>query len=54
MRDWVILQYGPALRLGNHTFENPPSHLSAHLHLDVDLMIQIEVSIVCTERLVCT
>ena len=55
MGDWVILQSGPALRLlGNHTFANPPSHLSAPLPLDDDLMVHIEVFIVCTERLVCT
>ena len=29
--------------LGNHTFANPLSHLSAPLPLDVDLMVQIEV-----------
>ena len=51
MGDWVILQSGPALELGNHTFANPPSHLSAPLSLDVDLMVHIEISIVCTERL---
>ena len=50
MGDRVILQSGPALGLG----PNPPSHLSAPLPLDVDLMAQIEVSIVCTEMLVCT
>ena len=54
MRDWVILQSESALGLGNHTFANCPSHLSASLPLDVDLMVQIEVSTVCTERLVCT
>ena len=54
MGDWVILQFGPALGLGNHTFANPPSHLSAPLALDVDLMAQIEVFIVCMERLVYT
>ena len=32
--DWVILQSGPVLGLGNHTFANPPSHLSAPLSLD--------------------
>ena len=53
MRDWIILQSEPALELGNYTFANPPSHLAAPLPLDVDLMTQIEVSIVCTERLVC-
>ena len=46
MGDRVILQSGPALGLGNHTFANPPS---PPLPLDVDLMAQIEVSIVCTE-----
>ena len=54
MGDWVILQSGPALGLSNPTFANPPSNLSAPLPLDVDLMAQIEVSIVCTDRLVCT
>ena len=54
MRDCVILQSGSALELGNHTFTNLASHLSAPLLLDVDLMAQIEVSIVCTEKLVCT
>ena len=54
MRDWVILQSIPALGLGNQTFANPSFHLSAPLLLDVDLMTQIEVFIVCTERLVCT
>ena len=55
MGDWVILQSGPALGLlGNHTFANPPSHLPAPLPLDDDLMVHIEVFIVCTERLVCT
>ena len=54
MWDWVILQSGPALGLDNHTFANPSSHLPAPLPLDVDLMAQIEVFIVCTERLVCT
>jgi len=54
MGDWVILQSEPALGMDNHTFTNPPSHLSAPLPLDVDLMAQIEVSIVCTDRLVCT
>ena len=44
----------PPFGLCNHTFANPPFHLSAPLPLDVDLMLQIEVSIVCTERLVCT
>ena len=53
MGDWVILQFGPALGLGNHTFVNLPSHLSAPLPLDVDLMAQVEVFIVCTEMLVC-
>ena len=43
MRNWVILQFGPALGLGNHTFANSPSHLSAPLPLDVDLMAQNEV-----------
>ena len=52
--DWVILQSGPALGLDNHTFANPSSHLSASLPLDVDLMTQIEVFIVCMKRLVCT
>ena len=52
--DWVILQFGPALGLGNHTFVNLSSHLSAPLPLDVDLRVQIEVFKVCTERLVCT
>ena len=51
--DWVILQSGPALRLGNRTFVNSRSHLSASLLLDVDLMAQIEVFIVYTEKLVC-
>ena len=54
MEDWVILQSKPALGLDNHTFTNSSSHLSALLPLDVDLMAQIEVSIVCTEILVCT
>ena len=54
MGDWVILQAGPAFRLSNHNFANPPSHLSAPLPLDVDMMVQIEVFIICTERLVCT
>ena len=54
MEDWIILRSGPALGLGNHTFANPPFHLSAPLPLDVDMMTQIEVSIVCMERLVCT
>ena len=54
MGDWVILQFGSALELGNHTYENLSSHLSTPLPLDVDLMSQIEVSIVCMERLVCT
>ena len=54
MRDWIILQSGSALGLNNHIFANPPSHLSALLSLDVDLMAQIEVFIVCTEMLVCT
>ena len=54
MGNYIILQSGPAIGLGNHTFANSPSHLSAPLPLDVDLMAQIEVSIVCTERLVCT
>jgi len=54
MRDWIILQSGHALGLNNHTFANPPSHLSAPLSLNVDLMAQIEVFIVCTEMLVCT
>ena len=54
MRDLIILQSESALGLGNHTFANPPSHLSTPLPLDVDLMAQIEVSIVCTEMLVCT
>ena len=54
MRDWVILQSEPALGLCNHTFANPPSHLSAPLPLDVDLRVQIEVFKVRTERLVCT
>ena len=28
MEDWVILQSGPALGLGNHTFANlPPTYL---------------------------
>ena len=40
--------------IGNHTFTNSPSHLSTFLPLNVDLIAQIEVSIVCTERLVCT
>ena len=52
MGDWVILRPGPVLGLGNHTFANPPSYLSAPLPLDVDLMTQIEVFIVCTEKLV--
>ena len=26
MGDEIILQSGPALRLGNYTFANPPSH----------------------------
>ena len=51
MENWVILQYGPALGLGNYTFANSPSHISAHLPLDVDLMAQIEVSIVCMKIL---
>ena len=54
MEDWIILQLTAHLGLGNHTFANIPSHLFASLLLDVDLMTQIEVSIVCTERLVCT
>ena len=54
MGDGIILQSGPVLGLGNHTFANPPSYLSAPLPLDVDLMTQIEVFIVYTERLVCT
>jgi len=54
MGDWVILQSGPALELGNHTFANPPSHPPVPLPLDVDPMIQIGIFIVCTERLVCT
>jgi len=54
MRDWVILQSGPALKLSNHTFANAPSHLPASLPLDVDPMALIEVFIVRTERLVCT
>jgi len=53
MGDSVILQSGPAFGLDNHTFAKPPCHLSAPLLLDVDLMAQIEVSIVYTERLVC-
>ena len=36
MADWLILQSGPALGLGNDTFANPPSHLFAPLPLDVD------------------
>ena len=49
--------------IGNHTFANPPSHPSAPLPLDVDpmaqievsiVLAQIEVSIVCMKRLVCT
>ena len=47
MRDWIILQSEPALELGNYTFANSPSHISAPLPLDVDLMAQIEVCIVC-------
>ena len=39
--DWLILQSEAAIVLGNHTFANPPSHLSAPLPLDVDLMTQI-------------
>jgi len=54
MRDWVIFQSGPALGLDNHIFVNFPSHPSVPLPLDVDLMFQIEVSIVYTERLICT
>ena len=54
MRDWINLQSGPTLKLGNHIFTKPPSHLSAFLPLDVDLMVQIEISIVYTERLVPT
>jgi len=53
MGDGIILQFGPALGLGNHTFANPPSHLPAPLPLDVDPMAQIAVFIVCRERLVC-
>ena len=53
MGDWVILQFGPALGLGNRTFANPPPTL-VPLPLDVDPMAQIEVSIICTEMLVCT
>jgi len=53
MGDEIILQSGPALGLGNHTFANPFSHLSAPLPLDVDLMAQIEVFIIYTERLIC-
>ena len=52
--DWVILQSGPALGLDNHIFANPPSHLSTPLSLDVDLIVQIGVFIVCTKMLVCT
>ena len=54
MEDWVIFQSGPPLGLGNYAFAHLPSHLSTALHLDVDLMVQIEVFIVYTERLVCT
>ena len=54
MEDWVIFQSGPPLGLGNHAFANLPSHLSTPLHLDIDLMVQIEVFIVYTERLICT
>ena len=53
IEDRIFLQSRPAFGLGNHTFANPPCHLSAPLPLDVDLMAQIEVFIVCTERLVC-
>ena len=53
MGDCVILQSEPALGLINHTFSNLPSHLSVPLPLDVDLMTQIEVSIICTKRFVC-
>jgi len=54
MGDWVILQFEPALGLGNHTFANPVSHPSAPLPLAVEPMAHIEVSVVCTKRLVCT
>ena len=40
----IILQSRPTLGLGNHIFANLPSHLSALLPLDVDLMALIEVS----------
>jgi len=43
MEDWIILQSGPVLGLGNHIFANLSSHLSALLLLDVDLMSLIEV-----------
>ena len=54
MVDQVILQSGPTLGLGNHTFANPPSHLSAPLPLDVDLMAQIKVSIEVSLHLICS
>ena len=49
MGDGIILQSGPALGLGNHTFANPPSP-PAPLPLDVDPMAQIGVFIVCIRR----
>ena len=52
--DWIILQSGPPLGLDNHIFANPPSHFSASFPLDVDLMVQIEIFIVCTKKLICT
>ena len=40
MGDGIILQSGPALGLGNHTFANP-SPPSVPFPLDVDQMAQI-------------
>jgi len=49
-----ICKSPPALGLGNHTFANLPSHLPCAPPLDIDPVVQIEVCIVYTERLVCT
>ena len=49
-----ICKSPPALGLGNHTFTNPPLPPPLRPPLDVDPVVQIEVYIVCTKRLVCT